>query len=78
MDASTSETRIDRDRGVLDAVVDVAAAFDTVLTGDSHPSVTTFVFGMPAAHVADRVLGPVLVVQREPAPNDGSDEAQGA
>lgn len=73
MDASTTETRIDSDRGALASVVDVTSAFDTILIGDSHPAVATFVFGMPAGHVADRFLAPALVVQREPAPNDEGD-----
>jgi len=66
MDASTIETRVERDRGPLDAITDAADAFDVVVMGESDPSLTTFVFGMPADQVADRFLGPVLVVQREP------------
>ncbi|WP_049979806.1 universal stress protein [Halolamina rubra] len=67
MDAATIETRIERDQGPLDAIVDAADAFDVVVMGESDPSLATFVFGMPADQVADRFLGPVLVVQREPA-----------
>jgi nucleotide-binding universal stress UspA family protein len=48
-----------------DAIVDVAEDFDAVVMGESNPSVVTFVFGMRAQQVADRFLGPVLVVQRE-------------
>ena len=66
MDASAIETRVDRDQDALDAIVDAAEAFDTVVMGESDPSLSTFVFGMPADQVADRFLGPVLVVQREP------------
>jgi len=67
MDTSTIETRVDRDRGALDAIVEAAEEFDTVVMGESDPSLTTFVFGLPADQVADRFLGPVLVVQREPS-----------
>jgi len=67
MDTSTIETRVDRDRGALDAIVEAAEGFDTVVMGESDPSLTTFVFGLPADQVADRFLGPVLVVQREPS-----------
>ena len=67
MDTSMIETRIDRDQDALDAIVDAAEAFDTVVMGESDPSLSTFVFGMPADQVADRFLGPVLVVQREPS-----------
>jgi len=67
MDASRIETRIDRDQEPLDAIVDAADAFDVVVMGESDPSLSTFVFGLPADQVADRFLGPVLVVQREPA-----------
>ncbi|EMA04615.1 Universal stress protein family protein [Haloarcula vallismortis] len=70
MDSSTIETRIDRDRKPLDAIVDVADSFDAVVMGETDPSLTTFVFGMPADQVADRFLGPVFVVQRERASAD--------
>jgi nucleotide-binding universal stress UspA family protein len=66
MDTSTIGTRVDRDQGALDAIVEVADEFDTVVMGESDTSLTTFVFGLPADQVADRFLGPVLVVQREP------------
>ena len=66
MDASRIETRIERDQTPLDAIVEAADAFDTVVMGESDPSLATFVFGMPADQVADRFLGPILVVQREP------------
>jgi len=66
MDTSMVETRVDRDQEPLDAIVETADAFDTVVMGESDPSLATFVFGLPADQVADRFLGPVLVVQREP------------
>ncbi|QLG60239.1 universal stress protein [Halorarum salinum] len=69
-DASAIETRIEHDRGALDAIVDAADPFDAVVMGESDPSLATFVFGMPADKVAERFLGPVLVVQREPATGD--------
>ena len=67
MDGSAIRTRIERDREPLDAIVDAADAFDAVVMGESDPSLATFVFGMPAEQVAERFLGPVLVVQREPS-----------
>ncbi|EMA27687.1 universal stress protein [Haloarcula japonica] len=70
MDPSTIETRIDRDQNPLDAIVDVADAFDTVVMGETDPSLATFVFGMPADQLANRFLGPVFVVQRERAEED--------
>jgi hypothetical protein len=66
MDTATIETRVDRDRRALDALIETADEFDTVVMGESDPSLATFVFGLPADQVADRFLGPVLVVQREP------------
>lgn len=66
MDTSTIETRVDRDREALDAIVEAADEVDTVIMGESDPSLATFVFGLPADQVADRFLGPVFVVQREP------------
>ena len=76
MDASTIETRIERDQDPLGAIVDVAEAFDAVVMGETDPSLSTFVFGMPADQVADRFLGPVLVVQREPAPNEAEERGE--
>ena len=72
VDPSTIETRIDRDQGPLDAIVEMADSFDTVVMGETDPSLATFVFGMPADQVADRFLGPVFVVQREPASDDAN------
>lgn len=76
VDSSRVETRVDRDRDrgreALDAIVEAADAFDVVVMGESDPSLSTVVFGMPTTQVADRFLGPVLVVQREP-----SDETEG-
>ena len=66
MDTSRIGTQVERDQDALDAIVDAADAFDVVVMGESDPSLATFVFGMPADLVADRFLGPVLVVQREP------------
>lgn len=66
VDASRIETRVDRDQAALGAISEVADAFDAVVMGETDPSLATFVFGMPADQVADRFLGPVLVVQREP------------
>lgn len=72
MDAGAIETRIERGRKAPDAIVEAAEAFDAVVMGETDPSLTTFVFGMPADQVAERFLGPVLVVQRErPEEEDG-------
>ncbi|AAV44780.1 hypothetical protein BDK61_4080 [Haloarcula quadrata] len=73
MDPSTIETRIDRDQNPLDAIVDVSDGFDTVVMGETDPSLATFVFGMPADQVANRFLGPVFVAQRE-RPSADEDE----
>jgi len=70
VDPSNIETRVEREEGPLDAIVDAAEAFDVVVMGETDPSLSTFVFGMPADQVADRFLGPVLVVQREPSDDD--------
>ena len=70
--AGDIETRIERGLRAPDAIVQAAEAFDAVVMGETDPSLTTFVFGMPADQVAERFLGPVLVVQRErPAAEDG-------
>jgi len=80
MDAAAVETRIDRDVDRTDSIAgviaDAAEDFDVVVVGESDPSLTTFVFGMPAEQVAERFLGPVLVVQRE-RPETGDTRREG-
>jgi len=66
VDGSRINTRVEREQRPLDAIVDAAETFDAVVMGETDPSLVTFVFGMPADQVANRFLGPVLVVQREP------------
>jgi len=70
IDDARIETRVEREQDPLDAIVDAAETYDTVVMGETDPSLATFVFGMPADQVADQFLGPVLVVQREPATDD--------
>lgn len=85
-DTSRVETQVAREQRALDAIVDVAEDYDVVVMGETDPSLATFVFGMPADQVADRFLGPVLVVQREPETEEtveadaakGEDGGQGA
>jgi nucleotide-binding universal stress UspA family protein len=75
VDESVIETRVEREQDPFDAIVDASEGFDTVVMGETDPSLTTFVFGMPADQIAERFLGPVLVVQREPpaSSDDASD-----
>ena len=65
VDRDAIEMRVSSGEKSPDAIVEVAEEFDAVVMGESDPSVVTFVFGMRAQQVADRFLGPVLVVQRE-------------
>lgn len=44
-------------------IVDAADNYDTIVMGESDPSVTTFLFGMTADQVAKQFLGPVFVIQ---------------
>ncbi|WP_290810213.1 universal stress protein [Halovivax sp.] len=66
IDESAVELAVDdaAEAGV-DRIATVAEGYDAVVMGESDPSVATFVFGMPSKQVAERFLGPVLVVQRE-------------
>ena len=65
VERDTIEMRISSEGKSRDAIVEIAENFDAVVMGESDPSVATYVFGMRAKQVADRFLGPVLVVQRE-------------
>jgi nucleotide-binding universal stress UspA family protein len=70
------ETILDRPDAPFDAIANHAADHDAVVMGETDPSVTTFVFGMPSEQVAERFLGPVFVVQRERPGEDQSAEDQ--
>jgi len=59
------ETRVAPETKALEAIATIAEEYDAVVVGESDPSLTTFVFGMPAEKLVERFLGPVLVVQRE-------------
>lgn len=74
IDASRIETRIDRDVDPSEAIADADADVDVVVMGESDPTVVTFFFGLPAEKVAERFLGPVLVVQREKPADDETEE----
>lgn len=67
VDPDRIKTRIDRDVKPVDAIAELAEDYDCVVMGESDTTLATFVFGMPADQVADKFLGPVLVVQREPS-----------
>jgi len=53
------------EQSAIDAITARGETHDAVVMGETDPSVTTFVFGMPSEQIAERFLGPVLVVQRE-------------
>ncbi|MFW5895982.1 MAG: universal stress protein [archaeon] len=73
VDEGSIATRIDRDRDSQDGIVETAEGYDVVVMGETDPSLATFVFGMPSNQIAERFLGPVLVVQRERPSDDGED-----
>ncbi|WP_199243403.1 universal stress protein [Halopenitus persicus] len=72
------ETILDRPDAPIEAIAGHAADHDAVVMGETDPSVTTFVFGMPSEQVAERFLGPVFVVQRErPGEGQAGDDEPG-
>jgi len=66
LEESRIETQVSRDADPAEAIAGAAADFDAVVMGETDPTVVTYFFGMPADQVAERFLGPVLVVQRPP------------
>ncbi len=58
------ETVVEETDEPVAAIAQQAADHDVVVMGETNPSVTTVVFGMPADRVAEEFQGPVLVVQR--------------
>ena len=77
MDPAGIDTLIETptEQTAIDAIARHGETHDAVVMGETDPSVTTFVFGMPAEQVAERFLGPVLVVQRERPEADEESEA---
>lgn len=67
VDPANIEYRVLHDDKPIDALVDAAESYDAIIMGESDPSLVTFVFGLRAEQVAERFLGPVLIVQRERA-----------
>lgn len=67
VDPAKIEYRVLHDDKPIDALVDAAESYDAIIMGESDPSLVTFVFGLRAEQVAERFLGPVLIVQRERA-----------
>ncbi|SMO36994.1 universal stress protein [Halorubrum cibi] len=65
MDPERIEVVVEEAEAAVDAIARHGESHDAVVMGETDPSVTTFVFGMPSEQVAERFLGPVLVVQRE-------------
>ncbi|MFW5900240.1 MAG: universal stress protein [Halodesulfurarchaeum sp.] len=57
----------------LEAITTAAEHTDVVVMGETDPSVATFVFGLPEEQLADEFLGPVLIVQRPPPEQEGTE-----
>jgi hypothetical protein len=75
VDETAVDTHVDRSTDPSDAIAEAATEYDAVVMGESEPSLVTFVFGMTAEDVADKFLGPVIVVQRE-KPEVETDETE--
>lgn len=74
MDPEAVETLVEVPDAPIDAIARHGKEHDAVVMGETDPSVTTVVFGMPSEQVAERFLGPVLVVQRERPDDEGDDD----
>ena len=64
MEPDAIDTVVEETDEPVAAIAQQAADHDVVVMGETNPSVTTVVFGMPADRVAEEFQGPVLVVQR--------------
>ncbi|AUX10321.1 universal stress protein UspA [Halalkaliarchaeum desulfuricum] len=76
MDEDALDTRVGRGKNPKQAIADAADEFDAIVMGESDPSIATFVFGMRAKQVAERFLGPVIVVQRERPQTEAETETE--
>lgn len=73
IDGDDLEVQIDEGDQPLAAIIEASAGFDAVVMGETDPTIATFFFGMPADQVAQRFLGPVIVIQRAP-PEEPTEE----
>ncbi|MDZ7731114.1 MAG: hypothetical protein U5K37_09615 [Natrialbaceae archaeon] len=64
IDRNRIEHQIEPSSDAFEDIAKIAEGHDVVVMGETDPSIATYIFGMPADSVADRFLGPVLVVQR--------------
>ena len=70
----TIDMQISRDGSPHESIVDASDDYDTIVMGESDPSVSTFLFGMTADQVANEFLGPVFVIQHgDPDDTGGTD-----
>ncbi|AKH98300.1 universal stress protein [Halanaeroarchaeum sulfurireducens] len=76
--ATAIERRVSTEPDPVEAIVESSEDFDAVVMGESDPSVVSFVFGLHSQQVADRFLGPVLVLQRERPDEEVDDDSQGS
>ena len=65
------ETRLVPGGPPLEAVVDAVPAHDAIVMGEQAPTLTSFLFGELPERVAEESVGPVLVVRRPVAPDEG-------
>ncbi|MXR22490.1 universal stress protein [Halobacterium bonnevillei] len=68
------DTQITRGGSPQEEIVETADDYDTVIMGESDPSVKTFLFGMRADQVAKQFLGPVIVIQHGEPVGDEDDQ----
>ncbi len=80
MDRDAIDTLVEKssEQTAINSIAELGETHDAVVMGETDPSVTTFVFGMPSEQVAERFLGPVLVVQRaRPTAEDETEADEG-
>lgn len=76
MDSEAVDLLIEHAEKPRESIADAATEYDTIVIGESEPSLVTFVFGMTADEVAEQFLGPVIVVQRQKPTADADVNAQ--
>lgn len=73
VDSERIDERVETARRPIRKIVEVSEAFDAVMLGESDPTVMTVLFGEKSEQVADRFIGPVLVV-RQPREEEVEEE----
>lgn len=74
-DGLSVETKLALDTSPFEALMNALPTHDAIVMGEHAPTLGSFLFGEVTERVAAESVGPVLVVRREPEPDEAASEA---